>query len=124
MDSPLEPENGFRSQTDSSPWSTDLAPNSPPQSTHSQPPSTSPIRETNNEFSSPDRKVGGLTPRSPQAERSERSHSQDSSGRINNINSGEILIKKEGFVRIKVIALEKNRRDIYIKFNAEVSRES
>ena len=26
----------------------------------------------------------------------------------------------EGFVRIKILALEKNRRDIYVKFNAEV----
>jgi hypothetical protein len=26
----------------------------------------------------------------------------------------------DGFVRIKVMALEKNRRDIYVKFDAEV----
>jgi hypothetical protein len=47
---------------------------------------------------------------------------QQNSRSNGNASRQQVGPPQDPFVRIKIMGLEKNRRDIYIKFNAEVSR--
>lgn len=80
---------------------------------------------TQREYQSPQQGARGFVARAPTGERSlerERATQREQNGQENvrrsaegNGGTGEL-----GFVRVKVVGLEKNRRDIYVKFNAEV----
>lgn len=79
---------------------------------------------TQREYQSPQQGARGFVARAPTGERSlerERATQREQNGQENvrrsaegNGGTGEL-----GFVRVKVVGLEKNRRDIYVKFNAE-----
>lgn len=71
----------------------------------------------------------GLTPRSPQS-RSSRERERDADEDDHDYDptrtqgGGVAQLARpppqDGFVRIKIVGLDKNRRDVYLKFNAEV----
>ncbi|KAK4705602.1 hypothetical protein P7C70_g598, partial [Phenoliferia sp. Uapishka_3] len=72
---------------------------------------------------------GSLTPRSPQSRPSrplrDADEDDDNSFSPTRTQGGAVAqITKsppvDGFVRIKIVGLDKNRRDVYLKFNAEV----
>lgn len=75
----------------------------------------------------------GLTPRSPQSrpsrerERERDADEDDHSFSPTRTQGGTVAQvqprppPQDAFVRIKIVGLDKNRRDVYLKFNAEVS---
>ena len=72
-------------------------------------------------------RAGALVARAPTEERSlerERAmqRAQNDQGSPRRAPEGNGVAGEAGFVRVKVVGLEKNRRDIYVKFNAEVRR--
>lgn len=89
----------------------------PPTNSHwnSPPPSA-----TNSQFSRGS-SSGGMTPRSPQGYPEQgRRVERDEEGGAKPVGEARPP-PPDGFVRIKIMALEKNnRRDYYVKFNAEV----
>lgn len=61
-------------------------------------------------------RTAGLVPRSAQI--AETANGRRAAGEAG--ASGGQVSQREGFIRIRIMGLERNRRDIYIKFNAEV----
>lgn len=62
-------------------------------------------------------RTAGLVPRSAQV--ADSMNGRRAAGEAGS-NGGQGAQQREGFIRIRIMGLERNRRDIYIKFNAEV----
>ncbi|KAI5481067.1 hypothetical protein MNV49_006253 [Pseudohyphozyma bogoriensis] len=97
----------------------------PPHDAWGSPPSTpTPSQWANSP--SPAAPRSTMTPRSPQAYTPTRERiDREDGGRGGHGGAGmggEVVVRPpppDAFVRIRIMALEKNRRDVYIKFNAE-----
>ncbi|GAA6057897.1 hypothetical protein NBRC10513_002936 [Rhodotorula toruloides] len=63
-------------------------------------------------------RTAGLVPRSAQV--ADSTSGRRAAGEAGQ-NGGQVPQQREGFIRIRIMGLERNRRDIYIKFNAETN---
>ncbi|BGP05696.1 Vacuolar protein sorting-associated protein 17 [Rhodotorula toruloides] len=63
-------------------------------------------------------RTAGLVPRSAQV--ADSMNGRRAAGEAGS-NGGQGAQQREGFIRIRIMGLERNRRDIYIKFNAETN---
>ncbi|BGP29744.1 Vacuolar protein sorting-associated protein 17 [Rhodotorula toruloides] len=63
-------------------------------------------------------RTAGLVPRSAQV--ADSTNDRRAAGEAVQ-NGGQVPQQREGFIRIRIMGLERNRRDIYIKFNAETN---